>query len=174
MQPCNRVYQLRAGVAILCAIAMLLTTGCSQSQPATTTKNDSTSKSGHHATLNEIVRIGTVWQMQLQSVKTSQGTSDEQPEGGNVYLICAVRIVNSTSQAQDLYTVTTFTLLDATGRLYTPIPLTFVSAPDGTIAAHAAVSGGIAFEVPASQTRFTLVYSASVGQGYWDVTANSG
>jgi hypothetical protein len=170
MMPRSRK-RLGEAIAILSAVALILLAGCSSS--TTNTKSDSTSKNGHHATVNELVQVGTTWQMTLTSAQASQGTSDEQPEGGDAFLICAFRIVNATGQSQSLYTVTTFTLTDASGRLYTPLPLSFAAPPGGSVAAHGTTSGDVSFEVPQAQTRFTLTFSSSAGQGYWDITIGS-
>ncbi len=156
-----------AGVALT-----LVLVGCGSSTAGApgAAGGDSTAKGGHHAALNEAAQIGTTWTMQLTAAKASQGTDTEKPNGGSTYLLCDLRITNRTSGSQDLYTVTTFTLLDAHGQLYTPLPLSFVTTPDGTLASGAAVSGEIAFMVPASDTQFTLVYSAVEGQGYWNIS----
>ncbi|MBA3823660.1 MAG: DUF4352 domain-containing protein [Ktedonobacterales bacterium] len=156
---------------VLFAAVALLLVGCSQStaSKAGAAKGDSTSQAGHHAALNEKVQIGAVWSMQLTAAKASQGTDTDKPSGGNVYLLCDVHVTNTTSQSQDLYTVTTFTLLDAQGQLYTSLPLSFVTTPDSTLAGGASASGEIAFLVPAATTKFTLVFSSGAGQGYWDI-----
>lgn len=157
--------------ALFAAVALLLV-GCAQSttSKAGAAKGDSTSQGGHHAALNEKVQVGTTWAMQLTAAKASQGNDTDKPSGGDVYLLCDLHITNSSTQSQDLYTVTTFTLLDAQGQLYTSLPLSFVTTPDSTLADGASADGEVAFMVPAAATKFTLVYSSTAGQGYWDIT----
>jgi hypothetical protein len=170
MNLCTRFAQ-RQRWAILGALALLLV-GCAQSTAVKpgAVKGDSTAQSGHHAALNEKVQIGATWAMQLGAAKASQGNDTDKPNGGSVYLLCDLHITNTSGQSQYLYSVTTFTLLDAQGQLYTPLPVSFVTTPDGTLANGTSADGEIAFMVPAAATTFTLVYSSEAGQGYWDIT----
>lgn len=147
-------------------IVLLLATGCGSSSARA---NNPTAQTGHHATINQMVAIGSDWRMQVTAVASSQGVGDETPGGGNTYLILTLSINNSSGQGENLYTVATFTMQDSTGKLYTPISLSFVNPPNGTVGSHKTVLGQIAFEVPIARAQFTLRYSASDGQAFWDI-----
>jgi|GEM_PF-3752611 len=162
---CNNVYR-----QIVVIVILVFAVGCTQSRSTGAVTKDPFVTNGHHAAINEMVSIGSIWKIQLTAIKSNSGVNDEKPGGGNVYVICSMNFTNATSQPQDLYTVTAFTLQDAAKQRYTPITLSFAQSPDGTIAAHATASGDIPFEVPASQSQFTLDFSTNDGQGFWDVT----
>jgi hypothetical protein len=147
----------------LLALAALLA-GCSQGQTT------SASTSTQSATVGGWASLGNGLKLQLTSVHVSLGMGDDVPAGGSVYLICNVSVLNTTSQAQNLYTVTTFSLQGSGSELYTQLPLSFVQSPDGSIAAQATVQGAFAFEVPQTQSHFTLLFRNNGLQDMWAIT----
>lgn len=156
------VWHSQRSVGVLALVVLLV--GCSQAAMTTATTKTQSAPLGGWASL------GNGLQLQLTSVHESLGMGDEVPQGGFVYLICAVSVMNTTGQAQNLYTVTTFSVQGSGSHLYTQTPLSFVHTPDGSIAAQATVQGSLAFEVPQAQTHFTLLFNANGLQDTWAFT----
>lgn len=127
-----------------------------------------------HFKVGDTVKVGSVWQMKINSVKTSQGQDFSTPKAGNVFLLIDVSLTNISSQEQNISSALNFTLRDSTGQTITETVTSFTTPPDGKVAAGSPIRGTLAFEVPTSQKTFTLAFEASLidsGQTIFDITA---
>lgn len=142
-------------------------TGSSQkssSTPAPTTQ---------HFKVGQTVKVGNTWQLVINSVKTSQGDSMDQPQkSGDVFLLVDVSMTNISSQEQDASSLMMWNLRDNTGQQYTETITTFATAPDGKVEANSPLRGTLAYEVPASTHSFTLAFQSDLlsnGQTVFDL-----
>lgn len=127
-----------------------------------------------HSAVGASVRLGTTWTATVSGVTLNSGQGQDQPAGGDTYLVVALAFTNTTTASQTLYTITPLILRDAAGQRYTQVTVGFATPPDGPVAAGATAAGAVVFMVPQTQTAFLLAYStgnAADGHAIWDLTA---
>ncbi len=147
-------------------------------QPAdgTTPQTSGQSSSGQHFKLGEVVNVGGIWQITINSVKTSQGSEFEKPGDGNVFALVNLTAKNTSGKAQTLSSFLMFTLRDKDGQKYEESFYTgdsTASTPDGTVENGDQVKGVVPFKVPANihDYRFSCKPSLfSDGLTIWDLT----
>lgn len=113
------------------------------------------------------------WDVEILSVKTSQGGQYSKPQkAGDVFLVFIVKVKNIASQEETVSSLVQFSLLDSTGQKYTE---TFFSdapaALDGKVEPNAVQQGSLVYEVPAGEHRFELHFQVLfvTGQIIWNI-----
>ncbi len=115
-----------------------------------------------------------LWQVTVNSVKTSLGDKAFAPHAGNKFLIVDVTVLNDSSDPQIISSGLMFILKDSTGQAYNET-ITDIGKPlDGTIQSIDKLRGQIVYEVPAGEHSFTFqfqdsTYYANVGKWSFNV-----
>ncbi len=125
--------------------------------------------------IGETVIYNGHWQITLTSATTT--ASDQQfvrptPQPGDTYLVIEGTFKNLQDHADVLSTLAECDLRDSQGNLYIEAMLFGITPPDGSLAAGDSVRGAWAYQVPATDTRFTLTFSEDGGQTSvaWNIT----
>lgn len=164
---------------LVLGMASVLILACGDSSANTGTPANSGSSSGNtpstakHFKVGDQVKVGSTWNVTVNSVTTSQGDDISQPKSGNTFLVIDVSLKNVSSQEQDLSSLIQFTLQDSTGQKYTETILSSATPPDGKVEAGSPIRGQMAYEVPQSMHQFTLAFEADItsgGQTIWDLS----
>ncbi len=126
-----------------------------------------------HFTVGQLVKTG-IWEITVNSVRTSQGDQFSQPSAGNIYLIINVTVHNSSNQSQTISSLANFSVKDSTGTKASPGLLTsgVKQAPDGPVEVNGNLSGDFVYEVSASEHQFELLFQSdllSSDQTIWDI-----
>jgi hypothetical protein len=141
---------------------------------ATTSSGNTPAPSTQHFIVGQVVKVGDIWNVTVNSVKKSPGDAISQPKSGNIYLIIDVTMKNVSTQEQNVSSLVSFSLQDSTGQKYTETitDLSDIHAPDGKVEAGALLRGQLVYEVPASLHAYMLSFQAdflSAGQTTWDI-----
>jgi hypothetical protein len=143
---------------------------------ATTSPGNTPVLSTQHFAVGQVVKVGDIWNVTVNSVKKSAGDEFSKPKSGNTYLIVDLTMKNISSQEQEVSSLVSFNLQDTTGQRYTETITTMsnIHSPDGKVEAGALLRGQLVYEVPTSIHAYTLSFQAdflSVGQTIWDIQA---
>ena len=117
--------------------------------------------------------VGATWAIALSNTRATDGDSVAASalQAGDTYVVVDLTVKNATANAHDFAGFIDFTLKDSAGKTYKTTYFPGPEPPDGNIPAGITQSGTIAFEVPASQHAFTLVYADPVyGTQQWSLT----
>jgi hypothetical protein len=171
------------GFCLVVLFGSLLACGEASNNTGTAVNSNSSSSSGstptsapaQHFKIGQTVKVGSDWQVVVDSAKTSTGSEFNKPQkAGDVYLIITVSMKNISSQEQDASSLLQWSLQDSTGQKYTEtIDSDAGSSPDGKVEAGMPLKGDLVYEVPASQKSFTLAFEAdltSSGQTIWEIS----
>lgn len=108
--------------------------------------------------VGDTVKLGS-WTVKVNSVKANAGGDFTKPKSGNVFVVINVTVTNIASSTQNISSALNFKLADSTGQSYTE---TFTdnqkTPPDGTVATNSNATGDLSYEVPKSETHFTLLF----------------
>ena len=138
--------------------------------PGTTSTVAPTNK---HYNQTDAVQVGNIYDIEIVSVKTSNGSQIFQPKSGDVYLVFLIKMKNISSQEQAVSSLLSFTLQDTNGQKYNEtIDPDAGATLDGKIEPGSLLQGSIVYEVPASIKNFTLAFEAVLilpGQVIWNI-----
>lgn len=126
-----------------------------------------------HFKVGDTVKVGNVWQIKINNVKSSQGQDFSTPKAGNVFLLIDISLMNISDQEQNVSSALNFTLRDDTGQTITETVTAFTTPPDGKVSAGSPLRGVLAYEVPTRDKSFTLAFEAdllSSGQVVFDLS----
>lgn len=126
-----------------------------------------------HFKVSDTVKVGSVWQININSVKSSPGQDFSTPAAGNTFLLIDVTLKNLSSQEQNVSSLLMFGLKDDTGQTYTETITSFTTSPNGKVEAGGLLRGTIAYEVPATAHKFLFSFQADIvssGQAIWDLS----
>ena len=159
-------------------LVMLVIIACGTASDNTGSLNTSGSSStsasaSKHFHVGDQVKVGSTYQVTVNSVKTNGGDSITSPAAGNTFLIVDVSLKNISSQEQTVSSLLQFSLKDSTGQTYTETIVDGFTSPDGKLEAGDVLRGQLAYEVPASMHSFELAFEADVissGQTLWDLS----
>lgn len=140
---------------------------------ATNTTDSTTQPANTHHKLNESVSVDAIWQVTVNSVKTSQGSDFTSPKSGNTFLLISVSMKNISGSQQTASTIIQWSLRDATGQKYDETIVSGTTGPEGNVAAGDPLIGTLAYEVPTATKTFVLDFVSSIGgqQVSWDIGA---
>jgi hypothetical protein len=114
--------------------------------------------------------VSATWNVSVANARATTGDSvaSSALAPGSTYLVVDVTVQNVTNSAHDFAGYIDFTAKDGNGAIYKTTYFPGATPPDGTIGANASLSGSIAFQVPASQHTFTLIYNDAIyGTQQW-------
>jgi len=156
-------------------VGALLACGDSSANTGSVAIPGGTTASTQHFGIGKVVKVGSTWEVTVNSVKTSGGDDFTKPASGNTFLIVNVTVHNISNTEQSISSLLNFKVKDDTGTEgKTALLTTGVSpAPDGKIAAGDKSKGDLVNEVSASQKKFTLAFEADIvgsGQTIWDLS----
>jgi hypothetical protein len=165
---------------ILClalGLALFTFLACGESNTGTavtaTSQPSTPVKPASHFHIGQLISVGKTWQVQVVSVKTSNGGEFLKPKSGNVYLIVTIAVKNISQEEQNISSLAQFHLQDASGQEYTAtIDPDAGATLDGKVEAGSPRRGVIVYEVPKAVKGFTLGFEAdlaSSGQTIWDI-----
>ena len=126
--------------------------------------------------VGDVVKVGDTWNVTLNSVKTSQGSSYVTPKTGNTFLILDVSMKNLSTQTQAISSVLLFTLRGDDGTKYDiTIYPDAGSAIDGSVDAGQPAKGVMVYEVPSSVKSFHLKFASdaiddNAPSATWNIT----
>lgn len=126
-----------------------------------------------HFKVGDTVKVGNVWQIKINNVKSSQGQDFSVPQPGHVFLLIDVSLTNISTSEQNVSSALNFTLRDDTGQTITETVTAFTTPPDGKVSAGSPLRGVLAYEVPTTDKKFTLAFEASLidsGQVIFDIS----
>ncbi len=155
--------------ATVVATQVVATTTTVQSQPTTAI---TASTNNQHFKVGQVVKVNTIWQVTINSVKTVNGNDFSTPTVGDTYFIVDVTLKNLSGQAQNVSSALNFSLQDATGQKYTETILIGETPPDGKVEANSLLRGQLTYEVPTSQSSFTFNFEPDIvagNQTVWDL-----
>jgi Domain of unknown function (DUF4352) len=142
--------------------------------PAGNTTPQPSPQPAQHFKVNDVVKVGSNWQVTVNSVKTDTGGQYSALKTGNVYLLVDVSMVNISNKEQSTSSLADWKLTGTDGQSYNA---SFFSgaptAPDGKVEAGSPAKGTLTYEVPASVKNFKLAFTPSLftsGQTIWDLT----
>ncbi len=170
------------GFALVLLVGSLLACGESSTNTGTATNTSSPSGSTptsapaqQHFKVGQTVKVGDMWQITVDSAKTSTGSEFNKPQqSGDVFLVIVVTMKNLSSQEQDVSSLAQWTLQDATGQKYDGTLDTDAGASlDGKVEAGSLLKGSLAYEVPKTMKSYTLAFEAdlaSAGETIWDIS----
>jgi hypothetical protein len=169
----KKVFLLLFGFLIL--VGSLLACGNDTANSGSTTTPAATSPTAKHSRVGETVKVGNLWEVVVNSVKTSKGDDYTKPDAGRVFLVITVSLKNISATEQNVSSLLSFKLRDSTG---TEGKTSFLTsgvdpAPNGKVAAGSPVKGDLVYEVADSQKQFTLAFEADLtsgGQTIWDLS----
>ena len=169
----------RRNVFLVCGIFILALLACGEStnNAAQTVSgagaSPTTAPTSQHFKVSDTVKVGSTWQININSVKTSQGQDFSTPKSGNVFLLVDVTLKNLSGQEQNVSSLLMFGLKDETGMQYTESITGFTTSPNGKVEAGGLLRGTVAYEVPATAHKFTFSFQADIilsGQAIWDIS----
>ncbi len=117
--------------------------------------------------IGETVIYNGHWQITLTSATTTareQRFARPTPQPGDTYLVIEGTFKNLQDHADVLSTLAECDLRDSQGNVYIEAVLFGITPPDGSLAAGDSTRGAWAYQVPATDTRFTLTFSEDGGQ----------
>jgi len=143
---------------------------------ANSTAHTSNQQSSQHFKVGDVVKVGETWNITINSVKTSNGSSQfYTPKSGHEYLILNITARNISSQEQVISSLVLFSLTDASGQKYDEtIDPDAGATLDGKVEASSQLKGSIVYEVPNNIHSYQLAFEASIvssGQTIWDINA---
>lgn len=153
-------------------------TGTAASAPSTSlaaTPAPTKASAPQHFKVGQAVNVGdpAVWQVTVNSVKTSTGSQYEKPEKGQFILI-DVSLKNVSAKEQDVSSLLNFKFTDDTGVSYTEGYFSgAANSPNGKVEAGMPARGTLVYDVPTSVHKLTLAFAPdmlSSGQVIWDIT----
>jgi hypothetical protein len=149
-------------------------TGTKSNSTNATSGQDKPAAPAQHFKVGETVKVGDVWQVVINSVKTDDGGQYSALKSGNVYLIADISLNNLSDKEQNTSSIMNWTLQGPDGQKYSQsIDPNAGASLDGKVAAGSPLKGVIAFEVPASVHSYELHFSpdiVSAGQTTWDLS----
>ena len=170
------LFLVSLGIVIGLLLGIILTANFLK-QPTTTAKSQirpiqaQAAQSVATGSIGQPVTIG-LWQVTLNSVKTSAGDKAFAPHPGKVFLIVDVTVQNDSSDPQLISSGLMFLLKDSTGQPYNEI-ITDIGRPlDGTVQTDDKLRGQMIYEVPASEHNFTFQFQDSTyyaNVGMWNI-----
>jgi DNA-binding Xre family transcriptional regulator len=121
--------------------------------------------SSQHFAVGQVVKVGDVWDVTVNSVKTSKGDQFSVPKSGNTYLIIDLTMKNISAQEQNVSSLVSFNLQDLAGLKYTETITTMsdIHPPDGKVEAGSPLRGQLVYEVPTSMKNYTLSFQEEKG-----------
>lgn len=112
--------------------------------------------------------------MTVDSAKTDPGDEFNKPlKAGNVYILVAVTLKNTSSKEENVSSLLQFHLHDAAGNQYTERINTNVTAPDGKLEPGDSLKGTLTYEIPPSTHQYVFAFEPDIvesGQTQWDLT----
>src|SRR6266852_858736 len=162
-------------IALCIIVIALLACGESNNTGTASTLNSSKTNSSQpakHFKVGDTVKVGTDWQVVVNSVKTDDGGQFSSLKSGDTYLVVDISLTNLSSKEQNVSSALSFTLQDTTGQKYNEsIDGNAGATLDGKVSAGSPLKGVIVYEVPSSVKSFVLNFAPDIvssGQTTWD------
>jgi Domain of unknown function (DUF4352) len=160
-------------VAALLACGESTNTGTKAGTGSTSSTQPAVAPAQHFKT-GDVVKVGNIWQVTVNSVKTDTGGQYSALKAGDVYLLVDVSMNNISTQEQNTSSLLDWTLKGTDGQKYNDSFFSGApSAPDGKVEAGSPAKGTLVYEVPSSVKSFNLAFAPSVftgGQTVWDIS----
>jgi predicted RecA/RadA family phage recombinase len=138
------------------------------------TGTQATTAPAQHFKTGDAVKVGDIWQVTVNSVKTDTGGQYSSLKSGDVYLLVDVSMNNISSKEQTTSSLLDWTLKGTDGQKYSDSFFSGApSAPEGKVEAGSPAKGTLAYEIPSSVHELRLAFAPSVfsgGQTIWDLT----
>lgn len=159
---------------LLIAAALLACGESSNTGTASTSNSTNKSAASQHFKPGDTVKVGSDWQVVVNSVKTDDGGQYSALKSGDIYLVVDISLTNLSSKEQTVSSALSFTLQDSTGQKYNEsIDGNAGATLDGKVSAGSPLKGVIAYEVPSSVKSFTFNFAPDIvssGQTTWDLS----
>lgn len=130
--------------------------------------------SSQHFKVGQVVNIGSIDDVTVNSAKVDKGgTYDTPQKAGDVYLVFNVTVKNLSQQEQSISSLAQFNLTDSTGQKYDAgFDTTAGASLDGKVEPGSLLRGSVVYEVPGSVKSFVLSFQTDLftsGQTEWDI-----
>lgn len=170
------------GVIVVCSA--MASHGSSNTGTVVSTSNSSTTTNStnqtaqqptqQHFKVGDTVKV-TDWQIVVNGIKTSSGGQYDTLKPGKRFIEVDVSMTNVSAQERNTSGIVDWTLLDSTGAKadWTTVSDGSAAEPDGKIEPGQTLRGTLAYQAPATESKFTLEFSPelfSSGQTLWDLS----
>lgn len=165
---------LALALVLVGTVIVLLACGeSSNAAVATSGGNTSSNPTATHFKIKQVVKLGNVLTLTVNSFTVDPGDQFTTPKAGNKFVKVDISIKNISSTKQDISSIINFTLQDATGQKYDETIVTDATAPDGTVPAGGLLRGQLVYEVPKAQHAFTFTFDLDLSGNstvIWDLS----
>ena len=161
-------------IGLFLIIGALMACGEASNTGTSSKPSDKPAAPAKHFKVGDTVKVGDVWQVVVNSVKTDAGGQFSTLKSGDVYLLIDVTLTNISDKEQVTSSLGDWKLTGIDGQAYnTSFFSGAPTAPDGKVAAGSPAKGTLAYEAPESVKSFNLAFAPSMfqaGQTIWDLT----
>lgn len=161
-------------IALVSGVAHVIQSSNASSAIQQVTTSDQPTSAPQSTTfqIGELVSVG-VWNVSVNSVKTSRSGVYTQPKSGDIFLVFDVTVNNTSSNPQFVSSGALFILKDDTGQSYDEQVTGIGTLLDGTVQSGDKLRGQISYEIPSNLHSFTFEFQDSTYLGNaatWDIS----